>query len=195
MKGEKIRCPWAENDAKMSKYHDEVWGKPEHDDQKLFAKLCLDLMQAGLMWRTILYKQESFQKAFDDFHIETVASYDEAKVEELMQDKGIVRNLLKVRAIINNANRVLEIQKEFGSFNAYLWNFTDGKPIKNNMQAMNEIPSSSTLSDTISKDLKKRGFKFVGTTIIYAFLQAVGIVNDHLTVCFCYDKYEERHTR
>ena len=182
------RCPWADGDDKMTKYHDEVWGVPVHDDQKLFAKLCLDLMQAGLMWRTILYKQENFYRAFDEFHIETVADYDEAKYEELMQDAGIVRNRLKIRAIINNAARVIEVQKEFGSFNAYLWSFTNGEAIKNQWQTLDEIPASTPLSDTISKDLKKRGFRFVGTTIIYAFLQAVGIVNDHLTSCFCYNR-------
>jgi len=190
MSNEKTRCPWAENDEKMSKYHDEVWGVPEHDDQKLFAKLCLDLMQAGLSWRTILYKRESFEKAFDNFHIETVASYDEAKFDELMQDAGIVRNRLKIHAIINNANRTLEIQKELGSFDAYLWGFTQGKVIKNHWQTLDEIPASSPLSDAISKDLKKRGFKFVGTTIIYAYLQAVGVVNDHLTSCFRYQVSE-----
>jgi len=186
MKNEKTRCPWAGDDEKMSKYHDEVWGVPEHDDQKLFAKLCLDLMQAGLTWRTILYKQENFMKAFDNFHIETVASYDEAKYNSLMQDAGIVRNQLKIRAIINNANRTSEIQKEFGSFAVYLWSFTNGEVIKNHWQTINEIPASTQLSDTISKNLKKRGFKFVGSTIIYAYLQAVGVVNDHLTSCFRY---------
>jgi len=188
MNNEKTRCPWAENDEKMSKYHDEIWGVPEHNDQKLFAKLCLDLMQAGLMWRTILHKQENFQKAFDHFHIETVAGYDETKFDELMQDAGIVRNRLKIRAIINNANRTLEIQKEFGSFDAYLWSFTQGKIIKNRWQTIEEIPASSPLSDAISKDLKKRGFKFVGTTIVYAYLQAIGVINDHLASCFCYQK-------
>jgi DNA-3-methyladenine glycosylase I len=186
MDNEIIRCPWAEGDEKMMKYHDEVWGVPVHDDQKLFAKLCLDLMQAGLVWRTILYKQENFEKAFDGFHIETVAGYDEAKYEELMNDAGIVRNKLKICAIINNAARVLEVQKEFGSFDAYLWSFTSGETIKNAWQTLDEIPASTPLSDNISKDLKKRGFRFVGTTIIYAFLQAVGIVNDHLTTCFRY---------
>jgi len=181
-----IRCPWADNDEKMAKYHDEVWGVPVHDDQKLFAKLCLDLMQAGLMWRTILYKQDNFYKAFDNFHVETVAGYDEVKYDELMQDAGIVRNRLKIRAIINNAARVLEIQKEFGSFDAYLWGFTKGETLKNCWQYLDEIPASTPLSDAISKDLKKRGFRFVGTTIIYAFLQAVGIVNDHLINCFRY---------
>ena len=191
MANEKTRCPWPDGDEKMTKYHDEVWGVPVHDDQKLFAKLCLDLMQAGLMWKTILNKQENFIRAFDNFHIETVAGYDEAKVEELMQDYGIVRNGMKIRAIINNANRVLVIQKEFGSFDAYIWSFTEGKIIKNAWQSCDEIPAYTPLSDDISKDLKKRGFKFVGTTIIYAYLQAVGIVNDHLTSCFCYDKSEE----
>ena len=184
---ERARCPWADGDLKMSQYHDEVWGVPVHDDQKLFAKLSLDLMQAGLMWRTILHKQENFEKAFDDFSIEAVAGYDEAKYEKLMQDAGIVRNKLKIRAIINNAARVLEVQKEFGSFDAYLWGFTNGETVRNAWQTLDEIPASTPLSDIISKDLKKRGFRFVGTTIIYAFLQAVGIVNDHLVSCFRYE--------
>ena len=182
-----VRCCWANGDEKMSIYHDEVWGKPEHDDRKLFAKLSLDLMQAGLMWRTILYKQENFYKAFDDFHIETVASYDEVKYDELMQDAGIVRNRLKIRAIINNAAKIMELQKEFGSFDVYIWSFTNGKTIKNQWNTIEEVPASTQLSDTMSKDMKKRGFRFVGTTIIYAFLQAVGVVNDHLVSCFCYD--------
>jgi len=182
-----MRCPWADGDDKMAQYHDEVWGVPVHDDRMLFAKLCLDLMQAGLMWRTILYKQDNFYKAFDDFHLETVAGYDEGKYEELMQDAGIVRNQLKIRAIINNAARVMELKKEFGSFDVYIWGFTNGKIIKNRWQTLDEVPASTPLSDAISKDLKKRGFRFVGTTIVYAYLQAVGIVNDHLTNCFCYD--------
>ena len=190
MNDEITRCAWAENDEKMAKYHDEVWGRPEHDDRKLFAKLCLDLMQAGLSWRTILYKQENFEKAFDNFRIETVAGYGEAKIGELLQDAGIVRNESKIRAIVNNAGRALEIQKEFGSFDAYIWGFTKGKVIKNRWQSFAEMPASTPLSDAVSKDLKKRGFKFVGTTIIYAFLQAVGVVNDHLTSCFCYEKWE-----
>jgi DNA-3-methyladenine glycosylase I len=145
-------------------------------------------MQAGLMWRTILYKQDNFHVAFDDFHIETVAGYDELKYEELMQNAGIVRNRLKIRAIINNAARTIEIQKEFDSFDAYLWSFTNGDVVKNAWDKVEDIPASTPLSDAISKDLKKRGFRFVGTTIIYAFLQAVGIVNDHLTCCFCYER-------
>ena len=186
MKNDKKRCSWAENNEKMKKYHDEVWGVPEHNDQKLFAKLCLDSMQAGLSWQTIVNKEENFKKAFDDFHIETVSRYDEDKYEILMQDAGIVRNQLKIRAIINNASRVLEIQKDFGSFDAYLWGFTNGEVIKNHWQSLEEIPASSPLSDKISKDLKKRGFKFVGTTIIYAYLEAIGVINDHLTYCFRY---------
>jgi DNA-3-methyladenine glycosylase I len=184
-----VRCPWADGDDKMAKYHDEVWGVPEHDDRKLFAKLCLDLMQAGLMWKTILYKKENFYKAFNHFDIETVSKYDETKYNELMQDVGIVRNRLKITAIINNANRIMEIQKEFGSFDAYLWGFVDGKTIKNKFKSMEEVPASTPLSDRISKDLKKRGFRFVGTTIIYAYLQAIGVVNDHLTGCFRYNEY------
>jgi len=186
MSQEKTRCTWAENDVKMSKYHDEVWGVPVHDDQRLFGKLCLDLMQAGLTWRTILYKQENFEQAFDQFHIETVANYGEAKVEALMQNSGIVRNQMKIRAIINNAKQVLALQNEFGSFDAYVWGFTDGKTIKNRWETLEAIPASTPLSDALSKDLKKRGFKFVGTTIIYAWLQAVGVVDDHLTNCFRY---------
>ena len=184
----KIRCPWPENDEKMTRYHDEVWGVPEHDDRKLFAKMCLDLMQAGLSWRTILYKQENFEKAFDNFDIKKVASYDEKKIQELMQDAGIVRNQLKIRSIVNNANRILEVQKEFGSFDKYLWSFTNGETIDNQIRSMNEIVSSSPLSDRMSKDLKKRGFRFVGTTVIYAFLQAVGVVNDHMITCFCHKR-------
>ena len=191
MNDKKIRCPWPDGDEKMMKYHDEVWGVPVHDDQKLFAKLSLDLMQAGLMWRTILHKQENFEKAFDNFHIETVAGYDEDKYNELMQDAGIVRNRLKIRAIINNAARVMEVQKEFGSFDAYLWGFVNGNTVKNAWQTLDEVPASTPLSDAISKDMKKRGFRFVGTTIIYAFLQAVGIVNDHLTSCFRYEEVEQ----
>jgi len=143
-------------------------------------------MQAGLMWRTILHKRENFEKAFDGFDMKTVAAYDEAKVEGLMQDAGIVRNQLKIRAIINNAARVMEIQEEFGSFDAYVWGFTEGKVVQNSWERMEEIPASTALSDAMSKDMKKRGFRFVGTTIVYAWLQAVGVVNDHLVGCWRY---------
>ncbi|MCL2712442.1 MAG: DNA-3-methyladenine glycosylase I [Methanomassiliicoccaceae archaeon] len=184
MNNEVTRCPWPGNDEKMIEYHDRIWGTPEHNDQKLFAKLSLDLMQAGLMWKTILYKQENFKKAFDDFHIETVACYGEEKINDLMNDKGIVRNQLKIRSIVNNAKCVLNVQKEFESFDKYLWSFTDGRTVDGHRENVCDIPNSTPLSDTISKDMKKRGFRFVGTTIIYAFLQAVGIVNDHLVTCF-----------
>jgi len=189
---QKTRCSWHSNDEKMLKYHDEVWGVPVYDDQTLFAKLSLDLMQAGLSWRTILYKWESFHAAFDNFDIEKVAVYNEEKYDELMQNAGIIRNKLKVRAIINNAQRILEVQKEFRSFSKYIWGFTDGKVIKNNFKLLEEIPASTPLSDKISKDLLKRGFKFVGSTIIYAWLQAIGIVNDHMVDCFRYEEVEER---
>jgi len=192
MTKEKIRCAWPEGDDKMLKYHDEVWGVPVYDDQTLFAKLSLDLMQAGLMWRTILHKWDSFHEAFDNFDISTVAKYDEIKYLELMQNAGIVRNQLKIRAIINNANRILEVQKEFGSFAKYIWAFADGKVIKNNFKSIGEIPAKTQLSDVISKDLLKRGFKFVGSTIIYAWLQAIGIVNDHMVDCFRYSEVGER---
>lgn len=180
----KNRCQWAMNDEKMERYHDEVWGVPEYDDQKLFGKLCLDLMQAGLSWRTILYKWEGFMEAFDDFHMETVAKYDEAKYEELLENPNIIRNKLKIRAIIHNAARVMEVQQEFGSFSAYLWGFTEGKTVKGYFKTWKDVPASSPLSDQISKDLKKRGFKFIGTTIVYAFLQAVGIIDDHVEGCW-----------
>jgi len=184
----KKRCAWPSGDAKMIKYHDEVWGVPVYDDTTLFAKLSLDLMQAGLSWRTILYKWDSFYKAFDNFDINIVASFDENKYEELMHNAGIVRNKLKVRAIINNAQRMQEVQKEFGSFSKYIWGFVDDKVIKNSFKSLEEIPAKTPLSDKISKDLLKRGFKFVGTTIIYAWLQAIGVVNDHMVDCFRYNE-------
>lgn len=182
------RCPWADSSPKMQKYHDEVWGRPVYDDQQLFRKLMLDINQAGLSWETILNKSDHFDCAYEQFEIAKVASFNEEKIAALLQDAGIVRNRLKVRAAVNNAQKVLEIQKEFGSFSQYLWGFTDQKPIQHHFTALEEVPATSTLSDQITKDLKKRGFKFVGSTIIYAFLQAVGIVNDHLTTCWCYQK-------
>jgi len=179
----KNRCPWANHDEEMTKYHDEVWGVPLYDDEMLFAKLSLDLMQAGLSWRTILHKQKNFEQAFDNFGIKIVSTYDETKINQLLNNAGIVRNRLKISSIINNANQVIKIQEKFGSFSKYLWSFTKGEIIKNKYA---QIPPSSPLSDIISADLKKNGFKFVGTTIIYAFLQAVGIIDDHLPSCFRY---------
>lgn len=188
MSKEITRCAWATKDEKMTRYHDEVWGIPEHNDQKLFAKLCLDCMQSGLSWSTILNKQESFEKAFDSFDIKTVAAYDEAKCDALMLDASIVRNRMKIHALINNAKRTLEVQQEFGSFDAYIWGFTNGEVIKNQWTSIEDIPTSTTLSETISKDLKRRSFKFTGPTVIYAYLQAIGVVSDHVTDCYCYNR-------
>lgn len=185
------RCPWSESNEKMQAYHDEVWGVPEFGDQQLFRKLVLDMNQAGLSWNTILNKMENFDVAYEGFVIETVAAFDEEKAETLMQDSGIIRNRRKIEAAITNAQCVLEIQKEFGSFSDYLWKFVDFQPIENQFSTVTEVPTKTPLSDEISKDLKKRGFKFVGTTIIYAFMEAVGMVNDHLLTCPCHEKVKE----
>lgn len=178
------RCNWCLSTDKMIHYHDTYWGVPLHNDQELFAKLVLDLNQAGLSWATILNKQENFYEAFDNFEIEKVAVYDENKEQELLQNAGIIRNKLKVKAAIVNAQKVLEIQKEFGSFNKYIWSFTDGKVLQHQINDESEIPATNELSDKMSKDMKKRGFKFTGSTVIYAFLQAVGVINDHADYCY-----------
>lgn len=180
----KLRCAWCEKDDLYRDYHDNEWGKPVYDDDKLFEFLILETFQAGLSWYTILKKRENFRKAFDYFDYKKVAQYDEEKVEELLQDAGIIRNKLKVRGTISNAIAFMEVQKEFGSFSKYIWNFTDGKPIENNRNSLREVPSTTPLSDAISKDLKKRGFKFVGSTVVYAHMQATGMVNDHLVDCW-----------
>ncbi|HAH23434.1 MAG TPA: DNA-3-methyladenine glycosylase I [Prolixibacteraceae bacterium] len=180
------RCGWAIKDALMTKYHDEEWGKPLHDDQKLFEFLILEGMQAGLSWQTILNKRVAFREAFDHFNPEIVAAYDEDKVNELMNNVGIIRNKLKILACINNAKRFMEVQAEYGSFDSYIWKFVDHQPIINSFTTLKEIPPKTALSDAISIDLKKKGFKFIGSTIIYAHLQATGVVNDHLTTCFRY---------
>jgi DNA-3-methyladenine glycosylase I len=177
-------CAWPGNNDLMIKYHDEEWGVPVHDDRKLFEFIVLDGFQAGLSWTTILNKRENFRKAFDNFEPEVIAEYGEGKVETLLQDAGIIRNKLKVRATITNAKAFLEVQKEYGSFGKYIWQFTGGKPRVNQWASMEEIPASSKESDAMSKDLKQRGFKFVGTTICYAFMQAAGMVNDHVVQCF-----------
>lgn len=169
----------------MVKYHDEEWGRPVHDDQKLFEFLILESFQAGLSWRTILHKRENFRKAFANFDPKKVAKFDKKKFDTLMQDAGIVRNRLKVLAAINNAQKFLEIQKEFGSFDKYVWSFSKGKRVINKSKSLGQIPTRSTLSDTMSKDMGERGFKFRGTTICYAFMQAVGIVDDHVVGCPC----------
>lgn len=180
----KLRCAWCEKDDLYRDYHDNEWGKPVYDDDKLFEFLILETFQAGLSWYTILKKRESFRKAFDNFDYKKVAYYDEEKVQELLQDAGIIRNKLKVRGTISNAIAFMEVQKEFGSFSKYIWNFTDGKPIENNRKSLREVPSTTPLSDAISKDLKKRGFKFVGSTVVYAHMQATGMVNDHVVDCW-----------
>jgi len=181
---EKIRCAWCGTDPLYQKYHDEEWGVPVYDDRKLFEFLILETFQAGLSWITILRKRENFRKAFDDFDYSKVAAYDEDKVADLMQDAGIIRYQLKIRAAIANAKAFMQVQNEFGSFSHYIWKFTNGKPIINNLQSPAEIQSTTPLSDEISKDLKKRGFKFVGSTVIYAHMQATGMVNDHVASCW-----------
>jgi len=180
------RCNWAQKNELMAKYHDEEWGRPLHDDQKLFEFLILEGMQAGLSWQTILNKREAFREAFDNFNPEIVADYDDDKVIGLMNNAGIIRNKAKILACINNAKRFIEVQSEFGSFNEYIWKFVDYKPIINQFRELKELPAKTALSDAISADLKKRGFKFIGSTIVYAHMQATGMVNDHLVHCFCH---------
>ncbi len=185
-----IRCAWTgdwkEIDDIMVRYHDEEWGVPKHDDRRLFEDLVLDGAQAGLSWSTILNKREGYREAFDNFDPVKVAAYDEAKIEELLQNPYIIRNRQKVNSAVKNARAFLKIQEEFGSFDAYIWGFVDGKPIQNAWKSIEELPAKTDLSGTISKDLKNRGFSFVGPTIVYAFMQAVGLVNDHTMDCFRY---------
>lgn len=182
----KKRCFWVSDDPLYIEYHDKEWGVPVYDDAVLFEFLLLETFQAGLSWITILKKRENFRAAFDHFDYKKIAKYNEAKYESLLQDSGIVRNKLKIKATITNAQLFMEVQKEFGSFSSYLWAFTNGKPIINSFEKREDVPATTPLSDEISKALKKRGFKFVGSTVIYAFMQAVGMVNDHTTDCFRY---------
>jgi DNA-3-methyladenine glycosylase I len=179
------RCTWPTNELAI-RYHDEEWGKPLHDDRGLFEFLILEGAQAGLSWDTILRKRESYRKAFDGFDVNKVARYTDKKVEKLMQDEGIIRNRLKIASAISNARAFLAVQSEFDSFDKYIWSFVDGKPIVNRLKESSQIPAKTDVSDMISKDLKKRGFNFVGSTIMYAFMQATGMVNDHLVSCFRY---------
>jgi DNA-3-methyladenine glycosylase I len=183
-----IRCAWCGDDPLYVKYHDEEWGVPIYDDQLLFAKLILDGAQAGLSWITILRKRENYWQAFDNFDPEKIALYDEVKFEELMNNAGIVRNRQKIQAAIRNAKGYLAIQEEVGSFSDYLWGFVGGRPIQNSWTTMGEIPAKTAESEAMSKALKKRGFNFVGPTICYAFMQAVGMVNDHVMDCFRYNE-------
>mgnify|MGYP003109804250 FL=1 len=185
---EKQRCWWCGDDPLYVAYHDTEWGVPVKDDEKLFEFLILETFQAGLSWITVLRKRENFRKAFDDFNYKKIARYSEAKIQELLQDAGIIRNKLKVRATITNAQAFMKVQEEFGSFSDYIWGFVDGKPIQNSLQNKSEVQANTPLSDALSKDLKKRGFKFVGTTVVYAHMQATGMVNDHLTDCFRYEE-------
>lgn len=179
------RCDWARNDLSIE-YHDTEWGVALHDDGALFEFLILEGAQAGLSWDTILRKRENYRKAFDDFDVVKIARYGEAKCAKLLQNEGIIRNRLKIASAVRNAKAFIAIQKEFGSFDEYIWAFTGGKPIDGKRRTSAEIPAKTELSDAISKDLKKRGFNFVGSTIIYAFMQATGMANDHLTTCFRY---------
>ena len=180
----KTRCDWSTKDPLYIKYHDDEWGLPLKDDQKLFEFLTLEIFQAGLSWITVLRKRENFRAAFDHFDYKKIAEYDSSKFDSLLQNAGIIRNKLKIKATISNARAFIPVQKEFGSFSEYIWQFTGGKQIRNERKSMNEIMATTELSDTISKDLKQRGFNFVGSTVIYAYMQASGMVNDHLVSCF-----------
>ena len=182
------RCAWPTDDKLMIRYHDEEWGKPQHNDRVLFEYLLLDAFQAGLSWRTILHKRKNFKKAFDNFNYKKIAKYNTKKKRTLMKDAGIIRNRLKIDSAVTNAKVFLEIQKEFGSFDKYVWDFVKGKPKVNKFKKLAQLPATSRESDLLSMDLKKRGMKFIGSTIIYAFMQGAGLVNDHTTGCFRYKK-------
>ena len=183
---EKHKCGWCLGDPLYETYHDKEWGVPVKDDDTLFEFLILETFQAGLSWITVLRKRENFRKAFDNFDYKKVAKYNQNKIDELLQDEGIIRNKLKVKATVTNAQAFMKVQDEFGSFANYIWGFVDHKPIKNKLKNYKKAPANTALSDSISKDLKKRGFKFVGSTVIYAHMQATGMVNDHEMDCFRY---------
>ena len=193
MKNNKQTCSWPKGDPLLTKYHDTEWGVPLHSDKKLFEFLILEGFQAGLSWLTILRKRENFRKAFDTFDFDKVATYDQRKINSLLQDSGIIRNKLKIESAVTNAKAFIEIRKEFGTFDKYIWKFTGSKPIQNRFESLKEIPAKTDLSDFISKDLKKRGFKFVGSTIVYSHMQATGMVNDHITSCFRYKEIIEKY--
>ena len=181
---EKNRCGWCLSSDLYKKYHDNEWGKPIYDDKSIFEFLILETFQAGLSWITILNKRENFRAAFDNFDYQKIVNYNTSKEEELLENSGIIRNKLKVKATITNAIAFMKIQEEFGSFSQYIWNFVDGKPIVNHWKSLSEVPATTSVSDALSKDLKKRGFKFVGSTVIYAHMQATGMVNDHILDCW-----------
>ena len=180
------RCPWPANHALAIEYHDYEWGKPVHDDRKHFEFLVLDAFQAGLSWNTILNKRVNFRKAFDNFDYRKIARYNESKINELLADAGIIRNKLKINATISNAKAFMKVQEEFGTFDNYIWQFVGGKTLVNKIKALGETPVKTDISDKMSKDLTKRGFKFVGSTICYSYMQAAGLVNDHMVDCFRY---------
>jgi DNA-3-methyladenine glycosylase I len=180
----KIRCAWCEKDDLYRNYHDEEWGNPVYDDKKLFEFLILETFQAGVSWHLILKKRENFRKAFVDFDYNQIALFDEYDVQELMKDAGIIRNKLKIKSAISNAKAFLKVQKEFGSFSKFIWNYVDEKPIVNHFTSLSEVPAYTPLAEKISKDLKKRGFKFIGPTTMYAHMQATGMVNDHFLDCW-----------
>ncbi|NNE39234.1 MAG: DNA-3-methyladenine glycosylase I [Gammaproteobacteria bacterium] len=183
---ERNRCSWCGNDPIYVKYHDKEWGVPVHSDKKLFEFLMLEGAQAGLSWITVLKKRAAYREAFDHFDFNKVARYNARKIQSLLKNPGIIRNRLKIHSAVQNANAFIEVRKEFGTFNHYIWGFVDAKPIQNKFKQMSDLPAKTGLSDTISKDLKKRGFNFVGSTIVYAHMQATGMVNDHVTGCFRY---------
>lgn len=180
----RVRCAWCEKDDLYRDYHDNEWGNPVYDDETIFEFLVLETFQAGLSWYTILKKRENFRKAFDNFNYKKIVKYDEDKIQELLQDEGIIRNKLKVRGTVSNAIAFMKVQEEFGSFSKYIWGFTGGKPIDNQPKVLQDIQATSAISDALSKDLKKRGFKFVGSTVVYAHMQATGMVNDHVEDCW-----------
>lgn len=188
----KTRCLWPANDDRMIAYHDEEWGVPVHDDKKHFEFLVLDAFQAGLSWKTILHRREAFRKVFADFDVQKVARFTEKKLEKLMQDEGIIRNRLKIWGTVKNAKAFIAVQKEFGSFDKYIWQFVDNKPIIHIRKTNKDIPATSPESDAMSKDMKKRGFTFAGSTICYAYMQAAGMVNDHLADCFRYKEVSKK---
>jgi len=181
---DKSRCPWCGEDALYTRYHDEEWGVPCHDDRRWFEKIILEGMQAGLSWITVLRKREAYRTAFDNFDVQKVAAYDAEKIDALMQNAGLIRNRLKMNAAVKNAHAFIKIQAEFGSFDAYIWRFTDGQTLVNHFSQMSDVPAVTPIAEAISKDLKKRGFTFVGPTICYAMMQASGMVNDHLVTCW-----------
>jgi len=187
MQAEKTRCDWAKNDLAI-RYHDAEWGVPTHDDRRLFEFLILEGAQAGLSWDTVLRKRENYRLAFDDFDAEKIALYDDKKFNELLLNEGIIRNRLKIASTMRNAQSFLKVVEEFGSFDSYIWSFVGGKPIVNHWKDLSEVPAKTSVSDAISKDLKRRDFNFVGSTIMYAFMQACGLVNDHLVSCFRYNE-------